>query len=60
MEDGHVHKIDMPNDCSLFAVFDGHGGKWLIFCAFGFTCRQGSCVVCGKQLCKTFGSEGEL
>ena len=36
MEDSHVHKLDMPGDCSLFIVFDGHGGKWLIS-RFGFT-----------------------
>ena len=27
MEDAHIHKLDLPNDVSIFGVFDGHGGK---------------------------------
>ena len=27
MEDKHIVKDDIGNGCSLFAVFDGHGGN---------------------------------
>lgn len=27
MEDAHIAKTDIGNGCSLFAVFDGHGGR---------------------------------
>jgi len=30
MEDSHIANVSLPNGCSLFGVFDGHGGK-LIF-----------------------------
>ena len=26
MEDAHISKTDLTPDCSLFGVFDGHGG----------------------------------
>ena len=57
MEDAHVHKLDLPGGESLFIVFDGHGGKWLIFRAFGFTRRQGSRYIRGKSLCRPFLNE---
>lgn len=27
MEDAHIAHLDIDKNCSLFAVFDGHGGK---------------------------------
>lgn len=27
MEDAAIHELDIGNNNSLFAVFDGHGGK---------------------------------
>lgn len=27
MEDAHITNLTLPNDCALFAVFDGHGGQ---------------------------------
>lgn len=27
MEDAHITNLALPNDCALFAVFDGHGGQ---------------------------------
>jgi len=27
MEDAHIAKINFEPECSLFGVFDGHGGK---------------------------------
>lgn len=27
MEDAAIHEVDIGDDNSLFAVFDGHGGK---------------------------------
>ena len=27
MEDSHIAELDFTKDCSLFGVFDGHGGK---------------------------------
>lgn len=27
MEDAHIANLVLPNDCALFAVFDGHGGQ---------------------------------
>ena len=27
MEDSHIAHTDLENGCSLFGVFDGHGGK---------------------------------
>ena len=27
MEDAHINRVDLPNDISVFGVFDGHGGK---------------------------------
>jgi serine/threonine protein phosphatase PrpC len=26
MEDAHIAKADLNDECSLFGVFDGHGG----------------------------------
>lgn len=26
MEDAHISKTDLIDDCSIFGVFDGHGG----------------------------------
>ena len=34
MEDSHIANVSLPNGCSLFGVFDGHGGK-LIFLNLG-------------------------
>ena len=30
MEDAHLTELDIGNGISLFAVFDGHGGKLLL------------------------------
>ena len=30
MEDAHVAQVDLGNGNSLFAVFDGHGGKLIL------------------------------
>ena len=30
MEDGHVAQLDLGNGNSLFAVFDGHGGTFVL------------------------------
>lgn len=32
MEDSHVHILSLPNDpdAAFFAVYDGHGGKYLL------------------------------
>lgn len=40
MEDAHVHEVEFDGDpnAALFAVFDGHGGKWQMVIA-----RQRSC-----------------
>ena len=27
MEDAHIAKLDLPDGCSIFGVFDGHGGR---------------------------------
>ena len=27
MEDSHIAKTGLPNEVSVFGVFDGHGGK---------------------------------
>lgn len=27
MEDSHIANVSLPNGCSLFGVFDGHGGQ---------------------------------
>ena len=27
MEDSHIAKLNIADGCSLFGVFDGHGGK---------------------------------
>jgi len=26
MEDSMIHEVNLPNNCSIFGVFDGHGG----------------------------------
>jgi hypothetical protein len=26
MEDSHISEVDFDQDCSIFGVFDGHGG----------------------------------
>ena len=26
-EDAHIASLDLPGGCSIFGVFDGHGGK---------------------------------
>jgi protein phosphatase 1G len=31
MEDAHIAHIDIDKNCSLFAVFDGHGGNENIY-----------------------------
>jgi hypothetical protein len=43
MEDAHVHVTEFDGDpnAALFAVFDGHGGKWWLT-----NCRKGSSGVC--------------
>jgi serine/threonine protein phosphatase PrpC len=28
MEDAHIANTKLDNGCSLFGVFDGHGGKY--------------------------------
>lgn len=30
MEDAHIASIGFSPDCSIFGVFDGHGGKLII------------------------------
>jgi serine/threonine protein phosphatase PrpC len=37
MEDSHIANTTLPNGISLFGVFDGHGGKELLFFVNDFT-----------------------
>ena len=38
MEDAHIAKLELANNISLFAVFDGHGGPEVAkFCSAYFS-----------------------
>jgi hypothetical protein len=48
MEDSHIANVKLDNGCSLFGVFDGHGGKEHYFKLF----RTRSCIIRKKILHK--------
>jgi len=29
MEDAHIVSLNLPKDCAIFGIFDGHGGNKL-------------------------------
>lgn len=61
MEDAHIANTKLDNGCSLFGVFDGHGGKYQqLHFKLLLKNRIGSCSICKKVLLKSPNKSAEL
>ena len=61
MEDSHIAHMDLENGCSLFGVFDGHGGglntsRFVAFCHFGSQIQTTCGHTCYLNLFRTRSS----